>query len=185
MSPLDIYQRDMDKFFRAGRVYAVAGASTNRAKFGYKVTQWYKDRSLPVTPINPKKEEILGLQSVQKLGDVVLNGKQLKDVASADGPGVSVSVITPPAVSAELVKEAAGYHGNVKALWFQPGSYTKEIVQQARDAGIETVIADDECILVSGDHLMREAKLWVGEASEQVVLLSCGEQSEQVADRMD
>ncbi|KAG5363682.1 hypothetical protein CJU89_2863 [Yarrowia sp. B02] len=158
MAPLDHYQRDMDKFFRAGRVYAVAGASTNRAKFGYKVTQWYKDRSLPVTPINPKKEEIMGLQSVQKLGDVAYDGTLLQDAPSG-GAGVSVSVITPPAVSAELVKEAAKYHGNVKALWFQPGSYTKEIVQAARDAGIETVIADEECILVSGDHLMREAKL--------------------------
>lgn len=99
------------------------------------------------------------MQSVQKLGDVAYEGKLLKDVGSAAGPGVSVSVITPPAVSAELVKEAASYHGNVKALWFQPGSYTKEIVQQAREAGIETVIADDECVLVSGDHLMREARL--------------------------
>lgn len=106
-----------------------------------------------------QKEEILGLQSVQKLGEVPYDGKLLQDFGSSAGAGVSVSVITPPAVSAELVKEAAGYHGNVKALWFQPGSYTREIVQQARDAGIETVIADDECILVSGDHLMREAKL--------------------------
>lgn len=111
-----------------------------------------------MTPINPKKEEILGLQSVQKLGDLQYEGKALKD-AKTGGAGVSVSVITPPAVSAELVKEAAGLNGNVKALWFQPGSYNAEIVKSARELGIETVIADEECILVSGDHLIREARL--------------------------
>lgn len=156
MAPLDFYPKDMDKFFKAGRIYAVAGASSNPKKFGYKVTQWYKDRKLPVTPINFRKEEILGYQSVEKLGDVEYNGKSLRE-ASAGGAGVSVSVITPPAVSEELVKEAASLNGNVKALWFQPGSYTAAIIKSARDAGIETVIADDECILVSGDHLMKEA----------------------------
>lgn len=41
-----------NNFFLA-KHFAVAGASTNPSKFGYKVLAWYKQHDLPVTPINP------------------------------------------------------------------------------------------------------------------------------------
>lgn len=96
----------MNSFFASSH-YAVVGASTNRAKYGNRVLRWcvlglparvgtqltlqttrYLDHNLPVDPINPREAQIEGLPVLSSL-------TQLKDPAST-----SISVITPPAVTA-------------------------------------------------------------------------------------
>ena len=42
----------VNNFFLAQR-FAVAGASNDVSKYGYKVLKWYTIHDLPVTPINP------------------------------------------------------------------------------------------------------------------------------------
>lgn len=42
----------VNNFFLAQR-FAVAGASNDAHKYGYKVLKWYTVHDLPVTPINP------------------------------------------------------------------------------------------------------------------------------------
>lgn len=134
----------MESFFKRNRVYAVAGASANPSKYGYKVLNWYKMRDLPATPINPKSDPILGLTPVQSI----------RDVSVPPNYDLAVSVITPPAVTKELIENLSGLP--VKAIWLQPGTHNPEIVQLAKNA-VPNVITD--CILVNGDKALSKERL--------------------------
>lgn len=127
-------------FFSKSRVYAVLGASSNPAKFGHKVTAWYLERDLPVYAINPGSSPILGLVPVKNIAAAY----DLTQSEHPDADGLSLSVITPPQVTKEAIKNAKG----VKSVWFQPGSWDEDCVEVAKAAGIEVVTG---CILVSGD----------------------------------
>lgn len=131
----------MDKFFAPTRVYAVAGASKDTSKFGYKVFKWYVDRNLPVTPINFRKDVILRVQSVENV----------KQVTSSGEGGIALSVVTPPAVTKELLKDVQTMNGKVHAVWLQPGTYDAEVVELAKQV-VPIVIQD--CILVNGDTFL-------------------------------
>lgn len=132
----------MDKFFRPGQSYVVGGASPNPSKFGYKVLKWYVDRNLPVVALNPRKESILGLQSVETIKEVL---------ASADGE-IGLSLVTPPAVSKDIIRTISADGSNkVKSIWFQPGTYDREVLDLAREA-VPNIIED--CILVNGDRYL-------------------------------
>jgi predicted CoA-binding protein len=133
----------MEAFFRPNRIYAVAGASTNADKFGHKVLKWYVDRNLPVTPINIRKEKILGLESIS-------NVAELKVPASATD-GIALSVVTPPAVTKELIETIPHVNGKVEAIWLQPGTWDNETVGLAKKY-VPNVITD--CILVKGDNFL-------------------------------
>lgn len=76
---------------------------------------------------------------------------------------LSISIVTPPAVSLSFVKSLQKADPDtsklIKALWFQPGSFNQEVLDAAYDAGIPSVIAHGECILVKGERLLSQAKL--------------------------
>ncbi|KAI9502410.1 hypothetical protein GGI25_004696 [Coemansia spiralis] len=130
----------MDTFFVAKR-FAVVGASLDRTKYGNKVLRWYLDHNLPVTPVNPKAEMIEGQQCVRSLAEL-------------NDPGVSVSVITPPQVSEQILKEAVRL--GIKHIWFQPGSEPRGFKEVA--AKHSGVIGNGPCVLVDGPSLL-SAKL--------------------------
>lgn len=139
ISELDL---NMDKFFRPGQTYVVGGASSNPSKFGYKVLKWYVDRGLPVAALNPRKESILGLQSVENIKEIL---------ESADGE-IGVSLVTPPAVSKEIIQTiSADDRNKVQSIWFQPGTYDREVLDLARQT-VPNIIED--CILVNGDRFL-------------------------------
>ena len=113
--------------------YAVVGASTNRAKYGNKVLRVYQQHGRrPVYPINPRATEIEGEPAYPSLA------------ATPELPR-SVSIITPPAITEEIVEEAIEL--GVEHLWMQPGAESPAAVQRAEEAGLG-VIADGSCILV-------------------------------------
>lgn len=150
----------LEHFFLPGRLYAVAGASSDPTRFGYKVLKWYVSRNLPVTPVNPKPAPILDLQTVPNLTELAKNISAQSVDGTPSAAGLGLSVITPPHVSVQLMKEASTLNGLVKAVWFQPGAYNNEVLQAAQDAGIDHIIAYDDCILVQGDtYLEHSAKL--------------------------
>lgn len=134
----------MEHFFKPGRLYAVAGASSNKEKFGNKIFNWYHDRKLPVTPINPKREVISDVQSVENVKNIPTNSEQ----------GVGLSVVTPPAVTKQLLQDIETMNGSVKAVWLQPGTSNDEVVELAKKV-VPTVI-HDKCILVNGDKYLNK-----------------------------
>jgi hypothetical protein len=82
----------------------------------------------------------------------------LKDPPASD---YSLSVITPPAVTKTLLKEAK--EAGIRAVWLQPGSFDAEVLEYAK-ANFQAAIAGEGgrggegwCVLVDGEEGMRLA----------------------------
>src|SRR5690348_4126259 len=118
--------------FMASGPYAVVGASANRDKYGNKVLRAYQQHGQEVYPINPRADEIEGLKAYASLAAVPVRLR-------------AVSIITPPKITEQVVKEAAA--AGVKLVWMQPGAESPEAIQTAEDLGLE-VIAGGPCYLV-------------------------------------
>jgi len=132
----------VQKLFFKSPEFAVVGASRNADKYGTKVLKWYISRDRRVTPIHLKEDELEGLSTLQTLSD--LPSPQM----------TSVSIITPPKVTLDLLKQAQAL--NVPALWLQPGAEDDAVKQYIRDAGLESkVVLGGPCVLVSGDDIVR------------------------------
>ncbi|TWJ19821.1 CoA-binding protein [Geobacter argillaceus] len=124
-------REQIDRFLQATR-FGVVGASTDRTKYGNRVLRCYRQKGLSVVPVNPKEREIEGIPCVAT-------------VAGLPDDVTSISVITPPAVTEQVV-EAAIQKG-IKHIWMQPGAESQKAVDRCLEAGIN-VIADGSCILV-------------------------------------
>jgi predicted CoA-binding protein len=118
--------------FLAAKAFGVAGASTNRDKYGNKVLRCYLQNGRKVVPINPRADIIEGqpcVASVAELPDEV----------------TSLSVITPPKITEQIVEEAIAR--GIENIWMQPGAQSPQAVARCEKAGIN-VIADGSCLLV-------------------------------------
>ena len=125
--------------FLASPAFGVVGASTNREKYGNKVLRCYLQNGKHALPINPNEPQIEGITCAASISDLP--------------PTVeSISMITPPAVTAKLVPLAIAQ--GIKNIWMQPGAEHPEAVALCRENGIN-VIADGSCLLVAlgySDH---------------------------------
>ncbi|KAF5596116.1 uncharacterized protein FSUBG_8922 [Fusarium subglutinans] len=162
------------KFF-ASSAYAVAGASSNPAKFGHRgktasslyaivgillikelaVFAWYLHHDLPVTPINPGSETVNALNK---------DHPTVPSVTALSNPTqTSLSVITPPAATLKVLQEAK--EKGIPSVWLQPGSFDDAVLKFANAPGtFEAVVAGDGgrghegwCILVDGERGLQAA----------------------------
>ncbi len=118
--------------FLASPAYGVVGASINRQKYGNKVLRCYLQHEKIAIPVNPNESEIEGILCAASIGDLP--------------PGaLSISMITPPTVTAKLVPQAI--QKGIKNIWMQPGAEHPDAVALCREKGIN-VIADGSCLLV-------------------------------------
>jgi predicted CoA-binding protein len=142
-------------FFTSPHI-AVAGASSSPHKFGYKIFAWYLLHNLTPVPINPSCPSI------------TVHGKDFTTISSpsqlAKPTETSLSVITPPNVTKELLKEAKTV--GVRSVWLQPGTFTDDILEWAKKewpgavaGGFEKGTRGGEgwCVLVDGEKAMRDA----------------------------
>ncbi|KAF2188716.1 NAD(P)-binding protein [Zopfia rhizophila CBS 207.26] len=139
-------------FFSSPR-FAVAGASSDPAKYGHKVFAWYLQHSLPVTPLNPRSPTISALSKEHTTTP--------SPTALSDAPSYSLSVITPPAVTKQLLKEAK--EAGIPAVWLQPGSFDNEVLEYAKNE-FKAAIAGEGgrggegwCVLVDGEEGLKAA----------------------------
>ncbi|PHH75072.1 hypothetical protein CDD82_4609 [Ophiocordyceps australis] len=129
--------------FFSSPLFAVVGATSNTAKFGHKVT-----------PVNPSAPQ------------VTVQGKDYAAAASlADLPqpsDTSVSIITPPAVTASVLQEARKL--GIPAVWLQPGTYDKGVLEVAlADGAFKSVVygnggrgSEGWCVLVDGERALAD-----------------------------
>ncbi|HWI40388.1 MAG TPA: CoA-binding protein [Verrucomicrobiae bacterium] len=125
--------------FLESPAFGVVGASTNRQKYGNKVLRCYLQHGMTVFAVNPRAAEIEGVLSVPSVAELPAEVK-------------SISVITPPKITEETVREAAAK--GVENVWMQPGAESAAAIDFCRENGIN-VIGDGSCILVSlgySDH---------------------------------
>lgn len=118
--------------FLAAPVFAVAGASQNRSKYGNKVLRCYLQNNRKAIPVNPGCSEVEGQVCYPS-------------VSALPEPVESLSVITPPHVTERIVEEAIA--AGVKNVWMQPGAESAAAVAAAEGAGLN-VISGGPCVLV-------------------------------------
>jgi predicted CoA-binding protein len=121
----------IQSFFASGP-FAVVGASVDRAKYGNKVLRCYQQHGHEVYPINARATEVEGLKAYPSLAALPVKVK-------------AISVITPPAITEQIVGEAAT--AGVTHIWMQPGAESEAAIRLAEAAGL-TVIANGPCVLV-------------------------------------
>ncbi|MBI4090017.1 MAG: CoA-binding protein [Candidatus Kerfeldbacteria bacterium] len=126
--PLKSIHPFVSKHFR----YAVVGASADSEKFGNVIFYDLLHAGFIVVPVNPKLSELGGVSAVGRLQDVTPK------------PDVAV-VVVPPSVGLTVIDDAVA--AGIKKLWFQPGAESPEVIQRAREKGLE-VVADGSCIMV-------------------------------------
>ncbi len=117
--------------FLSATKFGVAGASSDRNKYGNKVLRCYLQNGRAAVPIHPLESEVEGQQAYASL---------------ADAPTIeSLSIITPPAVTEQIVEDAIAV--GVRHVWIQPGAESPQAIERAEAAGL-TVIAGGPCLLV-------------------------------------
>ena len=113
--------RSAAKTFFSSPHFAVAGASSKPSKFGHRIFAWYLNHDIPAIPLNPS------------CSSVTVRGQQYNTVAAPsklpDPRNTSLSVITPPPVTAKMLKDAK--KAGVRAVWLQPGSFTDDEMDYA------------------------------------------------------
>lgn len=124
-------QEQINQFLTAG-AFGVVGASSNRQKFGNRVLRCYIQNGKRAIPVNPHETEIEGLACVKSVEELPPEVK-------------SISVITPPAVTEQIVPLAIA-HG-IENIWMQPGAESAAAVALCRAKGVN-VISDGSCLLV-------------------------------------
>ncbi len=125
--------KDQAEQFLAAQTFAVAGASNNHEKYGYKVFRALRDsnrNAVPIHPLAPIVDDVKGFAHIQDIPHKI----------------ESLSIITPPEVTQRIVDEAIA--AGVANIWMQPGAEHNEASEKARAAGIN-VIDDGSCILVA------------------------------------
>lgn len=118
--------------FLSSPAFGVAGASAKREKYGNKVVRCYQQNQRQVYPVNPKEKVIEGEPCVASVLDLPHEVK-------------SLSIITPPQVTEQVVEQAIGR--GIENIWMQPGAQSDPAIKACEDAGVN-VIADGTCILV-------------------------------------
>jgi predicted CoA-binding protein len=118
--------------FMNGDLFAVAGASTDRRKYGNKVLRCYQQHGHSVVPVNPNANIVEGHPAAASLDEV------------SPSPH-AVSVITPPSVTEQIVDDAIRL--GVQHIWLQPGAESVAAIEACQNADVN-LIHSGPCILV-------------------------------------
>ena len=118
--------RDQDLIadFVNRRVWAVVGASQDRAKYGYRVFRSMRQAGYTVYPVNPKGGELDGVTVYPSLADL-------------PQPPEVIDLVVPPEVTEQVVEEA--HRLGLKRIWMQPGAESPKAIAYCQAHGIEVV----------------------------------------------
>lgn len=117
------------------KVWAVVGATDNASKYGNKIYKKLKKFGYEVYAVNPNYTEVDGdpcypdLYSVPKVVECI-------------------DVVVPPVLSQKVLEAAIDL--KIENIWFQPDTFTAEIIDESEKAGLNTVFLN--CVLVELDR---------------------------------
>ena len=118
--------------FLAGSRFAVAGASTDRRKYGNIVLRHYLAHGREVWAIHRHESKVEGAPAVPTIADLP---------KGIDG----LSIITPPAITERIVEEAAA--AGIPRVWMQPGAESAKAVARAEELGLAPIWGGP-CVLI-------------------------------------
>ncbi len=117
---------NMNKMLNLKR-WALLGATTDTTRFGYKIFREPEDRGYTVYGINPKYDSIDGIKlykSIEELPELI------------DG----INVIVNPKITLEALPKIKAK--GIKNVWFQPGSFNEEVIEEAKKLGFNIELED-------------------------------------------
>ncbi len=117
---------NMNKMLNLKR-WALLGATTDTTRFGYKIFRELEDRGYTVYGINPKYDSIDGIKlykSIEELPELI------------DG----INVIVNPKITLEALPKIKAK--GIKNVWFQPGSFNEEVIEEAKKLGFNIELED-------------------------------------------
>lgn len=112
------------------KVWAVVGATPKKEKFGYRIFALLKKRGYEVYPIHPVAKEIDGEPCYTSLQDIPAKVQVVDFVVGRD---VGLNVL-------DECKKVG-----VETVWLQPGADHPDVVQKARELGLNVV---QDCVLI-------------------------------------
>ena len=108
--------------------WAVVGATTKKNRFGYKIVKKLNDNDYNVFPVNPKLDEVDGLNCYP-------------DLSSIEDQIDVVDMVVNPKHGIKVMKEINKL--GIKYVWLQPGTRSDEIKDYAEENDIKYV---ESCI---------------------------------------
>ena len=130
-------QKKQIELFLASPAFAVAGASSNREKYGNKILRCFLQHHMKAYPINPNEQLIEGLPVLNSVEELPADVK-------------SISIITQPTIT-EIIVRAAIKKG-IENIWIQPGAENEAAFQNCLVHHVN-VIAGGPCLLVTLGYL--------------------------------
>ena len=106
---------------------AILGASADRGKFGNKSVRAHLQQGYDVYPVNPRGGQIEGLRVYESLTHIPV--ERLTRISVYLSPSVGITM---------LEKIAAKPHDQ---LFFNPGSESGELMDKARQLGLDPILA--------------------------------------------
>lgn len=106
------------------KVWAVAGVTAKKDRYGYKIWKKLKEHGYKAYGINPNYEEIEGEKIYSSLNDL----PESIDV---------LDMVVSPKIGMKTLEEAKEV--GIKYIWFQPGSHNDEILNRAKELGFTTI----------------------------------------------
>jgi len=105
---------------------AIIGASRDRRKYGNKSLRAHARRGFDVYPVNPNASEVEGYKAFASVLDVPVDLDR-------------ISVYLPPERTLTVLPDIASK--GAKEVFFNPGSETPEVVERARELGLDPILA--------------------------------------------
>ncbi len=126
--------KNVKDYFNSRKI-AVVGASSNKAKYGYKVFNLLKNMGYDVYPVNPK---------IKVLDEV----KVYKSISEIEGDIDAVSIIIPPERADSVLEEIDAK--KIPIVWFQPGAESFKLIRYCNSHNIEVIY--NRCVLVDAAY---------------------------------
>ncbi len=123
-------------FLKPKNIFAVVGVSTNPHKYGYKVYMDLLKAGYQVYPVHPA-------------GGFVNGHKRYVDLASLPCQPDVVSVVVPPKISLQIIKECKQL--GINKVWLQPGSESQAVMNYCHQHQIK--VLSGLCIMLEKNKL--------------------------------
>ncbi|MFW6030529.1 MAG: CoA-binding protein [Halanaerobiales bacterium] len=108
--------------------WAVVGATIKEDRFGYKIVKRLKDRGYQVYPVNPKFDQVAGIDCYNSISDI-------------DDKIDVVDIVVNPKVGIKVMQEIK--EKDINYVWLQPGTRSDEIREFAEKEDIQII---EDCI---------------------------------------
>ena len=109
--------------------WVVVGVTANKDKYGYKIWKTLKQHNYNTFGVNPNYDEIEGEKIYHNL-------KNLPEKVEV------LDMVVPPKIALSTLEEAKEL--GIEYIFFQPGTYNKEVVAKADELGLKYLL--DDCI---------------------------------------